>query len=317
MRRINKKEQNHNSCDLKYSANSVVLNTLMIDCFLNNASFDHMGHLSFDANAKKSISSRNSSTSFCKNFFAIFREFLNSFLYAYNGTNSTCSFNSENIEARSSWLIFDFFDSSFEYFHNSLSASSGETSSSELSRMSFLVNDSFLKNENNMLVSTTSFNYTNPFSFNSLNLPLRAFFENSMISPSVNSLFFNNNFSFSNSSCFLSLSSNIPLATSDQFIQENFCISCLDFSSIDNVMLTIYSSPSSSSNFFNFLILSFIPILNISDQLSSGYLPNLFFNSFEIDNVTFGILTPLYSYKRKDVNVYKNCYHQKGEIKCL
>ena len=136
----------------------MVVNILIEDCFLNNASFDQIEHFSFNASAKKSILSRNSSTSLMGNCSASFNAGFNESQYREMDMNSMCFFKRNTRFSSSSLLISDFMASSLEYFCNSFNATSGETSSGESLRITVLVMDSFLKNENKMLVSTTSFN---------------------------------------------------------------------------------------------------------------------------------------------------------------
>ncbi len=351
--------QNLSSVDLRCFTKSFVLNTLMLRIFLNNASLDHIGAFSFKDNAKKSMSSANSSDSLLESFSPNLSAFPNWLEYSTGLTNFTVFFNSKNTESRSGLASFDLISNSSEYteekitpygmkwsaeplfnwnelsfpvyprnptrtiygsqtlddspewsdfydLFNSLRDTSGELKFSESDNIRLLVNESLLKKENKAFVSAMSFIYTHPFDLSSLNLPLRAFFDSFSISSSVNSLFWNSLLSLSSISCFLIPFRNILLAISDQFTHENFSISCFDESSIENVTLTIYSSPIVFSNLFNFAILSFIPALNTSGQSTSGNSFSLSFISLEIDNVTFTILVPPYVYKRKYVDIYKS-----------
>ena len=288
--------------------NSCVVNTLTDDCFLNNLSSDQTEQFSFSAKAKKSISSRNSLKSFLEKSFARDITFLNWFLYSFNGINFTYDCNTDNAVSSPLFVRFDFDNSSSEYLFSSSKECVGDMSSNDLfNRISFLVNDSFLKKENKILVSTTSFTQTNPLDFISLNLPFLTFFDSLNISLSVSLLFFNSLSNSCNASCLFIFDMNSSLANSDQLIQGK--LDSLDFnsSSTANVILAIYNSPRllSSSSFSSFLI---IPDLATSAQFISG---RDFFsfanNSSGIDIVILGIISPqsIYFNTSNYVDVYK------------
>ncbi len=293
------------------SFNSSVLNTTILVCFLNNLSLDQMGQFSFQAKAKKSISSKNSLKSFSGQLLANVLASLNNSLYSLTETNLTYRHNCKKTSSNLLLSSLDLDNNSLEYLFNSLSDCSGDINLNEgLDIINLLVNDSCLKNENKMFVSTTNFTQANPCDFNSLNLPFLASLDSFNTSSSVSLLFFNNSSNLSKASS-LSISLTISSrASSDQLTQENLLNSALTSSGMVMVAVPIYSlpllfflkncsifldpkSPSflrasncfSSSNLLNSLT------FNTSFQFTSG---NFFFASSYpgTDNVNVAILVP-------------------------
>jgi hypothetical protein len=161
--------------------NSLVENTLITDCFFNLASLDQIGQLSFNARAKKSISSGSGQILFA---------FDKNLEYSLRGTILTKIVNSSNTFLKVSSEIPAFLRISCLYFRSSSIQKEG-ANNSKISNLDirFLVVESFLKNENKMLVSITNLIYANPAFLSFSNLPFFNSLPSFMHSLSVSLLF--------------------------------------------------------------------------------------------------------------------------------
>ncbi|MFH1641354.1 MAG: LamG-like jellyroll fold domain-containing protein, partial [Nanoarchaeota archaeon] len=238
---VSDKHRVYSSGEAKNSITSLVVNTSTFNCLLNNLSLDQIGSLSFNASPKKSISLRNSSVSSFVNLLVNDFASLKDDLYSSSAIKQTCNASSLLNLIKSSEEILALVCNSSECLFISRRENSGAK------RSSFGINDLkadlFQKNVINTFVSTTNFIYIRPFFFNSASLSLLEARCN-LTAQSVNSasaLSFFNISSFQ-ASC-LALNSIDFLMNPDQFTSENFFISPLVSSGIDNVTDTIFNLP--------------------------------------------------------------------------
>jgi len=198
---------------------SLVENTLIADCFFNLVSLDQIGQLSFNARAKKSISSGSGQILFA---------FGKNLEYSLRGTILTKIVNSSNTFLKVSSEIPAFLQISCLYFRSSSIQKEG-ANNSKISNLDirFLVVESFLKNENKMLVSITNLIYANPAFLSFSNLPLFNSLPSFMHSLSVSLLFDNILFHLSRSrnlTISILLKASILLASSFSSFLSSFGI---------------------------------------------------------------------------------------------
>src|SRR3989338_8355687 len=153
-----------------YFNNSTVLYTLTFDCFLSLFSSDQIGQLSFNANAKYSVSSGSgeiAAPSFIHSDSAFRENAFNCILIAANSISK--SFSERPL----------FFDNFFQCFPISNKSLSGELDDIFSEKKSLCLDPFAISMDIRILASTTSSIYTNPAFLSSLNLPFFIFLPSS------------------------------------------------------------------------------------------------------------------------------------------
>ena len=222
----------HNS---SFSSSSDVGNILILNCSLNAGSFDQIGQSNFNASANIGMSlSCISCLDSCSN------DLENS-----SGIILMNSFNSSKIESICSDCNLQYFEIDNLIFNNSCQQCSGEYNSKFNNCAFKIVNLTgfSLKNEINMLVSTTNciyhpsfFNFSQAFCFTSL--------PNLKQSSSVSSEFSNILSNFLSNKALLTFSDKNLRIDSERFSSGNELICSFNSLGIDNVKFGIFEFPS-------------------------------------------------------------------------
>jgi len=294
--------------DLSLSTSSLVLNTSTIDCSLKCGSLDQMGIL-LNANdkARYSVSSLSEISELaCLRNLSNF-SFGTDFILLFNFANSSSISLDESFDSASILGL---------CFSNSSDKYSGEYNFTTPEDMISFVTPAPISPVNNTVASITNSIYSNS-GYNFLYLlcmPLFTSLANLRASSSVNLDLDTILLNASKSSCSSSFFRASSLASSDQFIQGNLSIDALNSSEIFSATLGIYNSPLFliSSNLSSCSALFCSLERNTSGQLISECSSILFFNSFGIDNVSVGILSPsvfkqhIVNTQKRKINILKN-----------
>ncbi len=305
------------STSLIKSKTPPVLSIFTSDCMRKCGSYDQIGQLNFNANAKKSISFGSADICIARSRNSPYSPTEKSLISGFMLSSS--SFSSSSVNP-------DLLTMSGQYLLISLNMKDGEIKSSFLVNNISKVIPLDINAAINTLVSMTSFNYTKPSFLSCSNLCfliLRPIFTANSIASSSDSLLFEDmDLTIKN---LVNLSRSSSLVTSDQFISGCASIRDLNVLGTDNVIVfipytplasfnisdnsfsVILSSDNALSNFlinsscFNFFLM---PCLATSDQLSSGHFSINLPKSSGMDTVMFG--NHITSLNTQDSQIYKS-----------